>query len=212
MPFQSSFEGSIGKFLPNSRYAHYAGEVFWYLAVGGTDPYGALPIADRVGWWDMPPVFHEPGAIEAASLLAMNPPSNRLMLVNTLSSTNPLSHAGAYSGGHVLQWWPKGNERTFSLSFPAAKSGKYHFIVCYTIREDHGKGIIQLSVDGKPAGPPQLLFGPKDILGPPVDLGVLDLTAGTHALGIEYLQKSETGKPGKGPYFGLDYIKLIPAS
>ena len=204
LPFQTSFEGYIAKFVPNTRYAHYAAEVFWYLAAGGSDSYGALSVADRIGWWDMPPVFHEPGVIEAASLFALNPPSQQIVLVNTGSGN-------MYSGGHVLQWWPKGAEKAISLNFTVAKAGSYHFIIRYTIREDHGQGIVQFSVDRKVAGTPQLLFGPKDTVSPPVDLGVMDLTPGPHALGIEYVQKGDTGNPSKAPYFGLDYIKLDPA-
>ena len=202
VPFQSSFDGYLAKASPNQRYTHYAAEAFWYLAAGGTDAYAAVPVADRVGWWDAPPIFREPGVIEGESLLALNPSASRLSVVNTRGSND------LYSGGHELQWNPKEEEKSLALKFPVAAPGKYHFIVRYTIRHDHGQGIVQLSVDGKPIGSPQVLFGPASVLGPPTDLGVIELTAGLHGLGVEFLQKND---PGKGAYLGLDYIKLVPA-
>jgi hypothetical protein len=202
VPFQTSFAGYLERIPPPKQLLLYAVDVFWYLGAGGTDPYQAVPVADRLGWWEVPSTFREPGVIEGESLLALNPGVSRLSIVNTRGSSN------VYSGGHELQWNPREEEKTVALNFPVAESGKFHFIVRYTIRHDHGQGIIQLSVDGKPIGPPQRLFDTTSYLGPPVDLGVVDLTAGTHVLGVEFLQKND---PGKGAYLGLDYIKLAPA-
>lgn len=125
---------------------------------------------------------------------ANNPHSDHLMLVNTLSGND-------YSGGHVLQWWP-GKDDSFALKFPVAASGKYNFIVRYTIRQDHGQGIVQLSVDGKPLGPQQLLYGPKDILGPPVDLSIVNLTSGQHDFGITYVQRRQACCQARRPISG----------
>ena len=202
VPFQSSFDSYLSKASPNLRYTHYAAEAFWYLAAGGTDAYAAVPVADRVGWWDTPPIFRELGVIEGESLLALNPSASRLSVVNTRGSGD------LYSGGHELQWNPKEEEKTLSLKFPVAVSGKYRLIVRYDIRHDHGQGIVQLSVDGKPIGSPLVLFGPASVLSPATELGAIELTTGLHDLGVEFLQKND---PGKGAYLGLDYIKLVPA-
>jgi hypothetical protein len=51
VPFQRSFEGDIEKYFPDSRPTLYAAEVFWYLTAGGKDPYGAVPVGERVGYW-----------------------------------------------------------------------------------------------------------------------------------------------------------------
>ena len=47
VPFQKSFEADIEKYYPNTRPALYASTVYWYLAPGGVDPYGAVPIKAR---------------------------------------------------------------------------------------------------------------------------------------------------------------------
>ncbi len=205
VPFQTSFDGYLEKFPSNKRLTLYAAEVFWYLAAGGVDPYPAIPTADRVGWWKMPPIFREPDVIEGESLMAYNPNVSLLLIVNTRGADN------LHSGGHELQWLPKKGENKTALKFPVAKSGKYHVILRYEIRHDHGQNTVQFSVDGKPMGPQLTLTGPKSILAPPADLGVVELTAGMHSLGVEFTQMILTNLPGKGPYLGLDYIKLVPA-
>jgi hypothetical protein len=50
VPFQTSFEGAIEKYFPNTRPTLYSCVVYWYQAPGGTDPYGPVPIAQgRLG-------------------------------------------------------------------------------------------------------------------------------------------------------------------
>ncbi len=53
VPFQNSFDGLIEKFflgdngnIPST--AIYDDTVYWYLAPGGTDPYGPVPLGDRI--------------------------------------------------------------------------------------------------------------------------------------------------------------------
>jgi hypothetical protein len=52
--FQKSFDGCIEKYFPNSRGTLYAAEVFWYLSADGVDPYPAMPVSERVGYWVRP--------------------------------------------------------------------------------------------------------------------------------------------------------------
>ena len=51
VPFQQSFEGCIEKYFPNNRPTLYACVAYWYLGSGGSDPYGAVSIAERIGYF-----------------------------------------------------------------------------------------------------------------------------------------------------------------
>jgi Protein of unknown function (DUF2961) len=50
-PFQTSFEGAIEKYFPNDRPTLYSAVAYWYLSAGGEDPYGPVPLAERLGYW-----------------------------------------------------------------------------------------------------------------------------------------------------------------
>jgi hypothetical protein len=56
VPFQQTFEASIEKYFSNDRPTLYATAVFWYLAPDGADPYGPIPVEDRIGYWRRPPL------------------------------------------------------------------------------------------------------------------------------------------------------------
>ncbi len=48
VPFQTSFEGYIEKYFDNDRPTIFASTAYWYLAPGGEDPYGPVPVEDRL--------------------------------------------------------------------------------------------------------------------------------------------------------------------
>jgi Protein of unknown function (DUF2961) len=50
IPFQKSFDGYIEKYFGNDRPTLYSTVVYWYENVGGDDPYGEVPPADRIYW------------------------------------------------------------------------------------------------------------------------------------------------------------------
>jgi len=51
IPFQTSFEGCIEKYFPNSAPDLRAVTAYWYMAPGGTDPYLQLPVTDRIPYF-----------------------------------------------------------------------------------------------------------------------------------------------------------------
>jgi hypothetical protein len=56
VPFQASFEGCIEKwFYTNDTITTYGTMPYWYLASGGSDPYGALPLSSRTNYYVPPP-------------------------------------------------------------------------------------------------------------------------------------------------------------
>jgi hypothetical protein len=52
IPFQTSFEGCIEKYFPNSAPDLRAATAYWYMAPGGTDPYLQLPVTDRISYFN----------------------------------------------------------------------------------------------------------------------------------------------------------------
>jgi hypothetical protein len=55
VPFRSSFEGCIEKwFYTNDAVTSYGTMPYWYLASGGSDAYGALPLSSRTNYY-VPP-------------------------------------------------------------------------------------------------------------------------------------------------------------
>ncbi len=70
IPFQKSFEGCIEKYFPNERPTLYAAVAYWYLVPGGTDPYGPVPVSERIGYWTPQAAGPKPGAGAGANLPA----------------------------------------------------------------------------------------------------------------------------------------------
>ena len=202
VPFQNSFEGIIEKYFPNERGTLYAAVAYWYLNAGGTDPYPAVPVSERAGWWLGSSNFHEPGVIEGESLRA---------------KPEPFHHAGSeemwrygmnvWSGNEQLVWLPAATGESFETELPAQKAGKYHLLARFT--EGTNYGIHQLSLDGKKLGDPVDLYGEKLAARAPVDLGVVDLSGAKPALKVEVTGKNPASH---GFMFGVDYFKLTPAN
>ncbi|HEX4141778.1 MAG TPA: glycoside hydrolase family 172 protein, partial [Candidatus Methylacidiphilales bacterium] len=170
VPFQSGMEADIEKYFPNSKGTLYAAETFWYLNAGGTDPYPPVPVADRLGYWVRPPMYQEPGAIEGESLKQISPAVPETQVRNTLQLND------SYSGGHVLEWWPRPQDKLLELALPVAKAGRYHFIIRCDKSMRRSDGIVQVLLDGKPIGPQITIAGKKLWTpGDPDDLGIVDL-------------------------------------
>jgi hypothetical protein len=52
VPFQTAFEGCIEKwFYTNDTITTYGVMPYWYLASGGSDPYGAIPLRSRTNYY-----------------------------------------------------------------------------------------------------------------------------------------------------------------
>jgi len=69
VPFQAGFEGCIEKYYANHAPTLYAAVAYWYLKPGGVDPYSAVHVWDRVGYWHRPrPTFFAKDAIEAEEM------------------------------------------------------------------------------------------------------------------------------------------------
>ncbi len=94
------------------------------------------------------------------------------------------------------------------LAVPVAKAGKHEVIVHLTKARDYA--IVQLSLDGKPAGKPIDLFNPEVVNSGPISLGVHNLPAGQHRLTVEIVGADP--RAVKAYMFGIDRIDVRPAA
>ena len=197
VPFDTSFEGSIEKYFPNERSTLYAAEVFWYLNAGGTDPYTAVPVNDRVGYWVKPVIYHEPDVIEGETLRATTKPTQNL------HSVEMWKYGKQWSNDHQLLWVAKANGDTVSLNLPTQKAGKYRFIARFTKSPEYG--IFQIKLNGVDVGQPVDLYGTELKAANLVDLGIVTLADGVPVLTVAVIGRNVAST---GSAFGLDYLKL----
>ncbi len=210
VPFQQSFEASIEKYFPNAQPCHWAAVAFWYLAPGGTDPFAAVPVAERVGPWAWPPIWRERDVIEAEQLPVLKEQWPQAGGVMDAVARNIA--AGVISNDRFLIWWvDKVGYRLELGGIKVAKAGRYRFFAQFI--RDHEMGRFQFELDGQKLGGPIDLYAPTRG-GPPLvadvtDLGEVTLSTGEHVFAAEVVGKHPDST---GYLMGVDYFKLVPLS
>ena len=200
VPFQKSFEGDIEKYYGNNRPTLYAATVYWYLEAGGTDPYKAVPVADRTFYVQVK-AAKVAGALEGEELMVLGRTGG-----DTGRQGMEVFIGGKWSGdGHL--WWTNARPGDkLDLALPVEKSGKYTVKIAMTKAGDYG--IVQLYMDGAKVGQPFDLYNDGVVSTGEVSLGTMDLAKGDHKLTVEIIGKNDRSA---GHLFGLDYVKLVPA-
>lgn len=191
IPFQKSFEGCIEKYYPNDRGTLYACTTCWYLAPGSVDPFKAVPVDQRHGYYVKTPL------VAGGFKVLGDPPGD--------VQTQEMTHfgAGKWRDNDHLWWTGAKPGDKLVLSVPVEKAGKYRVSAVLTKAIDYG--IVQLSLDGKKLGGPIDLFNNGVVrTDPPVPLGVHDLAAGDHKLTVEIVGANE--KAVKSYMFGIDFL------
>lgn len=200
LPFQTSFEGYIEKYFPNTRPTLYATTVYWYLAPGGKDPYAPVPVSERIGYWKPVQQYKEQGAIEGEKMkvLSCSGGTFEVQDLSIFSDSN-------WSGDEHL-WWknPKVGDQ-IALEFAVQEKGTYELRVAMTRAKDYG--IFQLSLDGKKIGVPIDLYGPNVVPTGALTFSEHQLEPGKHTLSFELVGKNEKSIPNH--MLGLDYILLM---
>ncbi len=210
VPFQASFDGYIEKYFPDvspKPYGHqslFAVETYWYLSADGTDPFTAISVDQRVGYWT-PPVgtYVEPGDIEGEDLSTVN--ADDLRVLPQVEETWDLK-PGAWSNDKELLWsTARPGVETLKLKVPVAHDGTYQVLA--RLGAGPNGGIYQLSIDGKDVGVPADLFAEKIS---PLALGTITLPAGDHILGATLTGNNPARtQPGALGEFRIDYLKLV---
>ena len=106
-----------------------------------------------------------------------------------------------------MQVWflPGGPKEYFTLELPIEKAGKYRMGVYMTKAGDYG--IVQFELDGKVIGEPFDGYGKGIARTPKIDLGEMELAAGSHSFKVEVTGKNPESH---GHIVGLDCITLEP--
>lgn len=201
VPFQKSFEGCIEKYFPQDRPTLYDCTVYWYLQQGGKDPYKRIALADRTVW-PSAKVQHVDGAIEAETIANIKKTGGK-------TQTQQLVGGDISWSGDAHLWWTDakpGDKLTLALN--VTTKGRYNLIAQFTKARDYG--IVQVYVDGKPAGKPIDFYNPSVVASGPITLGTYDLDTRGHNV---ILQITGANPKAEKKYMaGIDYFKLEPAA
>ncbi|MDB6128212.1 MAG: hypothetical protein JWM35_2108, partial [Verrucomicrobia bacterium] len=204
VPFQRSFEGSIEKYFPNANPCLWAAVAFWYLEPGGRDPFGPVPVAERIGPWEWPPIWREQGVIEAEGLPVIReqwPQATSIM--DAVTRNLP---PGAVSNDRFLVWWVDRVGYRLELGgLDVPRAGRYRLLARFI--RDRDMGCFQFDLDGVKLGGSVDLFAAAPEVGDAVELGVMELAAEAHVLGAEV-----TGRHADsvGYLLAIDYFRLVP--
>ncbi|MCO6453860.1 MAG: c-type cytochrome [Pirellulaceae bacterium] len=110
-----------------------------------------------------------------------------------------------WSGGDHLWWTGAKPGDKLVLELPVASGGRQELFAVMTKARDYG--VVQLSLDGQPLGPPVDLFNSPDVITTGVvSLGTIELQPGKHRLAIEIVGAHPDAV--KAHMFGLDYVYL----
>jgi len=199
VPFFTSFEADIEKYYLNDRPTLYASTVYWYEAPGGGDPYGPVPVSERIGYFEYA-IFTVAGAIEAERMKAGKPVSGQV-------SPQEMGGFGDKWSNNVQLWWVEGKPGDkLDLTLQVKEAGKYELKTQLTKAPDYG--IAQFYIDGAKIGSPIDLFNAAVIPTGEISLGTLDLAKGKRTISVEITGKNEKSA---GYLIGIDYFKLDPA-
>jgi len=201
VPFQSSFEGSIEKYQFDRYPTQYAAVAYWYLEAGGRDPYAPVAaVAERRDYFAQPHVYSEPGVLEGEGLKVLKASTG-----GQGQQSMFVFGEKTWSGDSQLFWQPDRKGARLELELPVDKGGRYRLLARFTKSFDYG--VFQPWLDGRKLGPPlDLDSGGGVKAAEPLELAGLSLDAGPHALAF-----TAVGTNSGGYYFGLDYLKLVPA-
>lgn len=205
VPFESSFEGAIEKYFPNSNPCHWAAVAYWYLAPGGEDPHGAAPLEARIERWEWPPIWRAPDVIEAEDMPVLTEQWKHAGCpMDAVARKLPV---GSISGDRFLTWWVDRVGYRLELGFKVAEPGRYRVFARFL--RDHQSGVIQFDVGGVPLGAPVDLYVPATepplVDEQPLELGVVTLAAGEQSFGAEVAGKNAASG---GYLLSFDYLKL----
>lgn len=144
IPFQKSFDGYLEKYFPNSWPTQYATIVYWYLAPGGEDPLGKVPMKDRYGYETPYHVFRK-DSTKVVGGEAMKIDSNTGGWATTDNFANEKLYK-TVSGHKILLWFAeKGKKNRLEVKFNWGKSGSYKLYANVIQSKQGGKFRLQLN-------------------------------------------------------------------
>jgi hypothetical protein len=198
VPFQARFEAAIEKYFSDKRPTQYSAVAYWYQAPGGEDPYGSVPVSERVGYCIKP--FSIEGALEGEFMKVLQKTGGGTRRQDMASYT------GRWGYSQQLFWTQNKSGDRLVLAVLVKETGRYDIVAQFTKASDYG--IVQADWDGEKIGAPFDGYDPEVVPSGEIKLGTRDLTAGPHKLGLEV---TGTNAKSRGTLVGLDYLRLVPA-
>jgi hypothetical protein len=201
VPFEQSFHFDLEVWHWEDVLVDYASMAYWYATPGGRDAFAATTAAERRAPPETgPPIKHVAGALEGEKLKV-------LLCTGGQTQSQDMSGFGADWSGDKQLWWTGGKPGArLELELNVARAGKQHVLAQLTRARDYG--IVQLSLDGTPLGPPLDLYRDSVTASGELDLGERDLTSGPHRLVLEITGANP--KAEKAYMAGLDYVRVAP--
>jgi len=212
VPFRTSFEGVIEKYVPNydrqGRPCLFDTTVYWYAMPGSKSPYKQVPLAERAHprptvKTPPPPKQLAPDAIEGEGLKVVRCDGGRHWIQDMRNYPG-----GKWSAAKHLIWTGGKKGESITVEFAVPTSGERQIKVRLTKACDYG--IFQLYLDEKKVGQPIDLYDPNVVPTEATSLGRHHLTKGKHTLRAEAIGCNKKAKDlSVGTYlFGLDYMTV----
>jgi hypothetical protein len=195
VPFQKSFEGCIEKYWSNERPTQYACTVYWYQAAGQSDPYEAVPAAERVDFYT--PLSYP---LEVAGMVVLEEPAGPGVEAQGMHAFT----MDTWTNNEQL-WWTGEKDAKLRIRVSVEQDGQYKILTRLTKAVDYG--IVQFYIDETKLGEPIDLFYRDGVIATDeLNLGKVDLAARDHVLTVHMVGANPDAV--KRYMFGMDYLKV----
>ncbi len=204
--FQCNPKESItlnGRKFPLPRY-----NIMSYYSTAGIDRTELTPQQSDIVRWVLqvrakngmatPTNIGVPGAIQFATL----PIKDKVNVVPSVQDMSGFGDTPRWSGGKQVFSTAQPNS-TIGFSISVGTAGEYRLNLYATTAPDFGK--IQTLIDGNPLGAPIDLYAPIVLPSGRISIGTIDLSTGTHTLGLRVVGKNAASS---GYSFGLNAFTL----
>jgi len=179
------------------RVAEASVVTYWYARPGGTSTYAELK-ADDLRIVEAP-AYVAPRVKDALE-------GEEFKIVAKTGVVGPQDIGGCSNEKHM--WWREGQiGDKLVLAFPAPAAGSYRVFGRFLQAADYG--IVQVSINGQPAGEPRDFYHDGVIVADEANLGTFTLKAGDNELTLEII--GANSKALKKYMCGLDYLRLEKA-
>jgi hypothetical protein len=167
---------------------------YWYARPGATSNIPPLTMQDlRLATIPTYVAARVPGALEG----------EELDVAESTGVANPQSIDPCSNELHL--WWREAKPGDkLVVAFPVEQTGRYRVLIRCVKARDYG--VVQLYINGQPAGEPIDLYNDGIVATDELSLGEFNLQEGANTLTAEIVGANEAAV--KGYMFGLDYIRL----
>jgi hypothetical protein len=199
IPFTTrfKFDMELWHWTPDIELPQISATTYWYARPGASSNRPPVAAADLKVVQLPPYVPHRvAGVLEGEDLPVVELTSGEAVVQDIMACSNEAHRwwYGAAPGDHL------------TVTFPVPDAGKYRVLFRGVIARDYG--IVQLHVNGTPAGGPVDGYHDSVTVSEEIDLGEFVLSKGDQQLRIEIVGTNPNAIAKH--MFGLDYVRLVP--